>query len=345
MNGDGRLDIADVDALVGLIVGGQYGEFEDLNRDGAIDQADLDIMILDIIHTVYGDANLNGTVDISDANIWNSSRFVQATRWSHADFNADGVVDVSDFLIWQANKFTASAYIHTEVTTHQFGFTGRMFDTATGLQNNLNRRYDPAAGRWISEDPFGFAGGDSNLYRYVGNSPTNATDPTGLWSFYRWLYTGDGNASDEVYDASLTAAWQALPRIGFNSNANVGSGGAGGTGGATLFGEQLIWNWGTFEFEEFAYIGGYGGIGTPGPTVNWDLGVFLVYDLPWDESENYGGPFIETNVGAIGPHWVGGYCNYAQTPNGDGPWSIGGGISIGVPGVTVTEGGTVYVQQ
>ncbi len=39
LNGDGRLDIADVDALVGLIVGGQYGEFEDLNRDGVIDNA------------------------------------------------------------------------------------------------------------------------------------------------------------------------------------------------------------------------------------------------------------------------------------------------------------------
>ncbi|AGA28340.1 RHS repeat-associated core domain-containing protein [Singulisphaera acidiphila] len=29
-------------------------------------------------------------------------------------------------------------------------------------------------------DPLGFAAGDTNLYRYVGNSPTNFTDPTGL---------------------------------------------------------------------------------------------------------------------------------------------------------------------
>ncbi len=35
-------------------------------------------------------------------------------------------------------------------------------------------------GRWISKDPIGFAAGDSNLYRYVGNSPTNAADPSGL---------------------------------------------------------------------------------------------------------------------------------------------------------------------
>jgi hypothetical protein len=33
----------------------------------------------------------------------------------------------------------------------------------------------------MSEDPIGFAGGDYNLNRFVGNSPTNATDPYGLF--------------------------------------------------------------------------------------------------------------------------------------------------------------------
>lgn len=39
--------------------------------------------------------------------------------------------------------------------------------------------YDPTVGRFITEDPIGFDGGDANEYRYAGNSPTNATDPTG----------------------------------------------------------------------------------------------------------------------------------------------------------------------
>ncbi|MHB1038655.1 MAG: RHS repeat protein [Pirellulales bacterium] len=41
--------------------------------------------------------------------------------------------------------------------------------------------YDPKVGRFITEDPIGFDGGDANLSRYVGNAPTNATDPKGLW--------------------------------------------------------------------------------------------------------------------------------------------------------------------
>jgi RHS repeat-associated protein len=61
-----------------------------------------------------------------------------------------------------------------------FGYTGRLFDSATGLQNNLNRWYDPTTGAWISQDPISFAAGDANLYRYVGNSVLECVDPTGL---------------------------------------------------------------------------------------------------------------------------------------------------------------------
>jgi hypothetical protein len=40
--------------------------------------------------------------------------------------------------------------------------------------------YDPTVGRWTSQDPSGFSGGDIDLYRYVRNSPTNGTDASGL---------------------------------------------------------------------------------------------------------------------------------------------------------------------
>ena len=61
-----------------------------------------------------------------------------------------------------------------------FGFTGRPLDTATGLQNNWHRVYDSITGGWLSTDPLSFTAGDANTSRYVGNSPTNATDPSGL---------------------------------------------------------------------------------------------------------------------------------------------------------------------
>jgi RHS repeat-associated protein len=41
------------------------------------------------------------------------------------------------------------------------------------------RYYDPDVGRFISEDPIGFKGGDVNLYAYVQNNPVNFVDPSG----------------------------------------------------------------------------------------------------------------------------------------------------------------------
>ena len=62
----------------------------------------------------------------------------------------------------------------------RYAWTGRELDVETGLQYNRARWYDPAAGRWIGQDPLGFDAGDSNLYRYVHNRPTVMTDPSGL---------------------------------------------------------------------------------------------------------------------------------------------------------------------
>jgi hypothetical protein len=46
----------------------------------------------------------------------------------------------------------------------------------------------------ISKDPIGFAAGDANQYRYVGNGPTNSTDPSGLVVHHPYpLHLGGSN--------------------------------------------------------------------------------------------------------------------------------------------------------
>ena len=64
-------------------------------------------------------------------------------------------------------------------SSNGFQFTGREND-GTGLMYYRTRYYSPRVQRFVSEDPLGFAAGDVNLYAYVGNASTNATDPSGM---------------------------------------------------------------------------------------------------------------------------------------------------------------------
>jgi RHS repeat-associated protein len=61
-----------------------------------------------------------------------------------------------------------------------FGFGGGVYDPQTALTHFGAREYDPQTARWITKDPIGFSGGDSNLYEYVLGDPVNAVDPLGL---------------------------------------------------------------------------------------------------------------------------------------------------------------------
>jgi RHS repeat-associated protein len=88
-------------------------------------------------------------------------------------------------------SYTYEPFGKTTVTGQANGnsqqFTGREND---GPLYFYRARYlHPTFGRFISEDPAGFLAGDPNIYRYVGDSPTNATDPSGMvW----WFVAGCG---------------------------------------------------------------------------------------------------------------------------------------------------------
>jgi len=56
---------------------------------------------------------------------------------------------------------------------------GREYDSETQFYYFRARYYDPAVGRFISEDPLGLGAG-INQYAYAGNDPVNRGDPSGL---------------------------------------------------------------------------------------------------------------------------------------------------------------------
>ncbi len=113
---DGDFDCTDIDALVLAISAGNHDLRFDLTADLQVDAADLQQWLVQAgannlasgAPYLPGDANLDGVVDGSDFNVWNSQKFTAGAGWCGADFNADGVTDGSDFNVWNSNKFSSA---------------------------------------------------------------------------------------------------------------------------------------------------------------------------------------------------------------------------------------------
>jgi RHS repeat-associated protein len=103
---------------------------------------------------------------------WGTMNFLQ----DHLG-NTVGLVGISGGLVesnQQYDVFGSSA----GSARARYGYTGRERDELSGLMHYRARWYDSQQGRFISEDPIGFAGG-TNLFVYVANNPVSYVDPSG----------------------------------------------------------------------------------------------------------------------------------------------------------------------
>ena len=122
------------------------------------------------------DTDSNGTLDerlysLQDAN-WNTTGLVNTSgsvveRDTYSPF---GVVTFRD-----ASGASIGASAKDWLFLHQGGQTDSI-----GNYDFRNRVYSPTLGRWLTNDPLGFAAGDVNTYRTEINSPVNHVDPEGL---------------------------------------------------------------------------------------------------------------------------------------------------------------------
>jgi RHS repeat-associated protein len=108
-----------------------------------------------------------------------------------------------------ANKYSYDPFgkvvNQVEAVAQPFKFVGQygVMTEPNGFYYMRARYYDPEVGRFISEDPIGFEGGDVNLMAYVGNQPVNGIDPLGLtwssnWNFFL-DWAGGGGSNNRSY--------------------------------------------------------------------------------------------------------------------------------------------------
>jgi hypothetical protein len=89
------LDAADIDLMFAQVNGPASDLLYDLTGDSLVTSADTDYLVHTVFNTEYGDANLDGFVDVGDLGILAGS-FGGSGTWATADFNGDGAVDVGD---------------------------------------------------------------------------------------------------------------------------------------------------------------------------------------------------------------------------------------------------------
>jgi RHS repeat-associated protein len=102
-------------------------------------------------------------------------------------YHQDGlgtVTDLTDSAGATAKSYSYDAYgtivDQTGALDQPYSYTGREFDSETGLYYYRARYYNATTGRFLERDPLMFGGGDANFYRYVLNNPINRNDALGL---------------------------------------------------------------------------------------------------------------------------------------------------------------------
>ncbi len=106
------------------------------------------------------------------------------TYFYHQD-GLGSVTDLTDSAGATAKSYSYDAYgniLESPGSLDQpYMYTGREFDSESGLYYYRARYYASAIGQFIQPDPIRLAGG-INLYRYVANNPSNFRDPMGLFT-------------------------------------------------------------------------------------------------------------------------------------------------------------------
>ena len=107
-----------------------------------------------------------------------------STFFYHQD-GLGSVTDLTDSTGATAKSYSYDAYgtivDQTGTVEQPYTYTGREFDSESGIYYYRARYYDASTGRLLQKDPIMFFGG-INFYSYVGNNVPNRVDPSGLFS-------------------------------------------------------------------------------------------------------------------------------------------------------------------
>ncbi|MGA1823831.1 MAG: RHS repeat-associated core domain-containing protein [bacterium] len=129
------------------------------------------------------------------------------------------------------------------IVNNPYTYTGREFDSESGLYYYRARFYDPRIGRFLTQDPIGFAGGDTNLYTYCMNNPVNWIDPWGFFTVSVGITIsgglGIGGGGGTFINIGHNSSEEMMSGWSASLTGTAGAGAFAGAGGSTEFNLQI----------------------------------------------------------------------------------------------------------
>ena len=250
-------------------------------------------VIAEFEYTVEGQVSTATYGDKTEEFMWDGLALIQRNDISYLNepyvtggnpILADNDVMFNDMLgntvAINGKSIDMTAFGETENTDAMF--TGKPHVAELGY-TFLFRNYDSSLGKWSTSDPLGYPDGWNN-FAYLNNVPYYDIDFLGAWSIMKWLYTGNGNATDNEYEAAVSAVaeimgmqvaanlfntteqvtydiiknGQGTMQIGFSASGGGSTGGTFGFGIVLGYGITDGWQCGVYITEG---MGSYIGVG------------------------------------------------------------------------------------
>jgi RHS repeat-associated protein len=171
-----------------------------------------------------------------------------ANRYHFVDDGLGSVAKLVDNLGADVEVYTYDAYgapTAISAVSNPHMFTGREYDSETGLYYYRARMYNPTIGRFLQNDSIGHHGA-INLYEYVHNNPVNYVDSDG--QIAQLVIVGGGALIGAAVNAKIYYQYFKSGRIsGSNYAKLIGVGAA--TGAVSTLGNGIL---------SGALLGGFG---------------------------------------------------------------------------------------
>ncbi|MBP5107644.1 RHS domain-containing protein [Pseudomonas protegens] len=122
------------------------------------------------------------------------------------------MTDAQGHVVWRAyyKAWGGLEALSPNTVEQNLRFQGQYHDRESGLYYNTFRYYDPAVGRFTTQDPIGLAGGE-NLYRYAPNA-LGWVDPLGLTACsVKFSKNFEGKLKKHAQDIYMTSRRLGVP--------------------------------------------------------------------------------------------------------------------------------------